>query len=159
MELRLTRQPPPAPRAFRSVRQEDRNDLAILLYAAFRGTVDDEGETFTEALFEIDRTFSGAYGRLLTDCSFVAERDQFLMSTSLIGISEPKGVPLVVFSMTRPDVQRHGWGQFLLQRSIDALVDRGHERLRLIVTDGNRAAQSLYASLGFEPMSPSTRTV
>ena len=161
MELRLTKPPRGESRAFRAVRPSDREDLAILLYAAFRGTVDDEGETFADALAEIDRTFAGGYGALLCDCSFVAEQGGFLLSACLIGLSEPGPVPLVVFSMTRPDARRRGWARFLLQRAIDALVDRGHRRLRLIVTEGNEPAQLLYASLGFVPIGsaePRTRS-
>jgi len=137
----------------RPVRTSDRKDLAILLYAAFRGTIDDEGETFGDAMTEIDRAFAGDYGDLLLDCSFVIERNEFLASACLIGLSQPDGVPLVVFSMTRPDAQRRGLARYLLQQSIDALLDRGYERLRLVVTDGNAPAQSLYASLGFRLIS------
>jgi GNAT superfamily N-acetyltransferase len=149
MELELARQEMVASWEYRTVRTSDREDLAILLYAAFRGTIDDEGETFADALAEIDRTFAGDYGDLLFDCSFVIERGEFFASACLVGLSDPHDAPLVVFSMTRPDAQRRGMGRFLLQRSIDALLDRGHERLRLIVTEGNVPALRLYASLGF----------
>jgi ribosomal protein S18 acetylase RimI-like enzyme len=155
MELRLTPPVDEPPRPCRTVRAADRDDLAVLLYAAFRGTVDDEGETFADALAEIDRTFAGGYGKFLPDCSFVAEGGEFLVSACLIGLSEPNAVPLVVFSMTRPDTQRQGWAGYLLRRSISALVDRGHARLRLIVTEGNAPAQLLYESLGFSAILPS----
>jgi ribosomal protein S18 acetylase RimI-like enzyme len=96
--------------------------------------------------------FSGDYGDLLLDCSFVIERGDFLASACLIGLAEPDDAPLVVFSMTRPDAQREGLARSLMRRSIDALLDRGFERLRLIVTEGNAPAQRLYASLGFRPI-------
>ena len=134
------------------MRESDREDLAILLYAAFRGTIDDEGETFADALAEIDKTFAGDYGELLFDCSFVIERGEFLASACVIGRSDPHDAPLVVFSMTRPDAQRQGLARLLLRRSIDALVDRGHKGLTLIVTEGNEPARRLYASLGFRPI-------
>lgn len=151
MKLQLTRQEATASWECRPVRASDRQDLAILLYAAFRETVDDEGETFSDARAEIDRTFAGAYGDLLFDCSFVIERGEFLASACLVVRSDPHCTPLVAFSMTRPDAQRQGMARFLLQRSIDALLDRGYERLTLIVTEGNAPAQRLYASLGFRP--------
>lgn len=152
MELRLARQAHAAPWKCRTVRGTDREDLAILLYAAFRGTIDDEGETFSGALAEIDTVFAGGYGNLLSECSFVIERGEFLASACLIGRLDPHGAPLVVFSMTRPDAQRQGMARFLLQRSIDTLLDRGHDRLTLIVTEGNAPAERLYASLGFRPI-------
>ena len=153
MELRLVRQTddaPPCP--YRMIRTSDRIDLAILLYAAFRGTIDDEGERFADALAEIDKTYAGGYGGLLLDCSFVCEKDEFLVSACLIGRSVPDGVPWIVFSMTRPEAQRQGLARFLLGRSINALLDRGYARLQLIVTAGNTPAQQLYASLGFRPL-------
>ena len=152
MELRLMRQKYAASWPCRPVRKSDREDLGILLYAAFRGTIDDEGETFAHALAEIDRTFAGDYGRFLFDCSFAIERGEFLASACLISRFDPHDAPLVVFSMTRPDAQRQGLARFLLQRSIDALLDRGYERLTLIVTEGNAPAQRLYGSLGFRPI-------
>jgi GNAT superfamily N-acetyltransferase len=152
MRLQLTRQEVAASWECRPVRESDRQDLAILLYSAFRGTIDDEGETFSDALAEIERTFAGAYGDLLFGCSFVIERGEFLASACLIVRSDPHSTPLVAFSMTRPDAQRQGLARFLLQRSIDELLDRGHEQLTLIVTEGNVPAQCLYASLGFRPI-------
>ncbi len=152
MELRLKRQDHAASWEYRTVRKSDREDLAILLYAAFHGTIDDEGEPFSEALAEIDRTFAGDCGGLLFDCSFIIEQGDFLASACLIGRPDPHDAPLVVFSMTRPDAQGRGMAQFLLSRSIDALLDRGYGRLTLIVTEGNAPAQRLYASLGFRPI-------
>jgi len=152
MELRLVRQEVTASHMYRTVRPSDKHDLAILLYAAFRGTIDDEGERFADAVAEIDKTFSGAYGKLLLDCSLVVERGEFLAAACLIGRSTPDGLPLVVFSMTRPEAQREGLARVLLQRSINALLDRGYARLQLVVSDGNVPAQRLYASLGFHAL-------
>jgi len=152
MELRLARQNRGEPSGLRHPRISDREDLTILLYAAFRGTIDDEDETFADALAEIDRTFAGDYGRLLLDCSFVVERGDFLASACLIGLLGPDGVPFVIFSMTRPEARRQGLARTLLQESINALIDRGDDRLRLIVTRGNAPAEALYRSLGFQPI-------
>ena len=41
------------------------------------------------------------------------------------------------------------------EKSINALLDREHERLTLIVTEENEPAQHLYASLGFRPIAES----
>ena len=136
----------------RTIRTSDANDLAILLYAAFRGTIDDEGEPFSAAVDEIKKTMAGDYGRLLTDCSFVIEEGEFLSSACLISWYEPAGNPFVVFTMTRPEAKGQGMARFLLKKSINALITRGDTRLTLIVTDGNGPAQHLYEALGFEAM-------
>ena len=136
----------------RAVQAEDANDLAILLYAAFRGTIDDEGEPFSAAVREIDKTMAGDYGRLLSDCSFVIEKGDFISSACLISWYEPVEGPFVVFTMTRPESKSQGMARFLLEKSINALISRGDTKLTLIVTDGNLPAQHLYTSLGFEAM-------
>ena len=151
MEVRLTAQEDEASWSYRPVRSSDREDLAILLYAAFRGTIDDEGESFGDATAEIDHVLAGGYGKLLSDCSFVIEQGEFLAAACLIGASG-SGTPLVLFSMTRAEAQRRGMARFLLRRSINALLHNGYDRLTLIVTDGNLPAERLYRSLGFRPI-------
>jgi len=136
----------------RVVRETDTQDLAILMYAAFRGTVDDEGELFADAVREIEKTFAGDYGQLLLDCSFAIQQGEFIASSCLITWFDGHDAPLVVFTMTRPEHKGQGMARFLLRQSINALLDLGHSQLTLIVTDGNRAAQNLYVSLGFQEM-------
>jgi len=136
----------------RAIRKTDAHDLAILMYASFRGTIDDEGETFAGAVREIGKTLAGDYGELLPECSFVIKGGDFLASACLISWYEPSNAPFVVFTMTRPEHKCHGMARFLLKQSINALIEKGHSQLTLIVTDGNKPAQNLYVSLGFEEM-------
>jgi GNAT superfamily N-acetyltransferase len=152
MSCPLTRQVPPADLTCRGPQESDKEDLAILLYAAYRGTMDDEGGTFADALGEIDTLFAGGYGEFLPDCSFLAEEGEFLASASLVTWWASHRAPLVAFLMTRPEARRRGLARALLQRSMNALLDRGHDRITLVVTKGNESAESLYASLGFVPI-------
>ncbi|MEE8593784.1 MAG: GNAT family N-acetyltransferase [Candidatus Bipolaricaulota bacterium] len=152
MSVQLKRQTLVKDWASRTIRTSDAHDLAILLYAAFRGTIDDEGETFADAVREINKTFAGDYGRLLPDCSFTIQDGEFIASACLISWFEPHNAPLVAFTMTRPTHKRQGMARFLLNGSINALIDRGYSQLTLIVTDGNEPAQKLYASTGFREM-------
>jgi ribosomal protein S18 acetylase RimI-like enzyme len=154
MVLQMARHPLATPQwPSRTIRDTDAEDLALLLYAAFHGTIDDAGETFADARSEIERTFAGGYGRLLPDCSFAIQQGEFLASACLTSWYEPVSSPFVVFTMTRPEHKHQGMARFLLKQSINALVDRGYARLALIVTEGNVPAQSLYASVGFRKMS------
>ncbi|MEI6171320.1 MAG: hypothetical protein WCQ45_02405, partial [bacterium] len=84
MEMTLERQAAPASFASRAVVPSDKEALAILLYAAYRGTIDDEGDSFADALVEIEKTFRGDYGRFLPEASFVVEDGEFLSSACLI---------------------------------------------------------------------------
>ncbi len=152
MEVVLRRQTLPAGIRARGVRPEDKDSLGILLFAAYRGTIDDEGGPFAEALEEVDKTFRGDYGRFLPGCSFVVEEGDFLSSACLVSFFEPHDAPLVVFLMTRPEMKRRGLAQLVLQRSMNALLDEGYRRLTLVVTDGNGPAQELYREFGFAPI-------
>ena len=68
-----------------SVTSSHQAKLARLMWAAYQGTVDYDGETLEEATKEIEHTFEGGYGALLSDCSFVIsdESDQLLISAIL----------------------------------------------------------------------------
>ena len=132
----------------RSVCVEDAEALAQLMLDAYRGSVDDEGETLDGARGEIGRLFDGDYGDLLRECSFLVERGGTIVSASLVTMW--KGTPLLAFSITDPRWKRRGLARTTLLHSMNALAERGHERLRLIVTRGNAPAEGLYESLGFE---------
>jgi len=153
MELALHRQPDERLYACRPVERRDASALSILLYAAFRGSVDDEGETPSDARTEIDRLFSGAFGRFLPNCSFLIEEEEQICSACLVTWFEHHDAPLVAFSMTRPEFRRRGMARFLLRHAINALIRRGEKRLTLVVTRANAEALSLYRSVGFDEWS------
>lgn len=152
MSLQLAPQPFDREWPCQVLRAEDADDLAVLLYSAFRNTIDDEGEPFSAAVYEIEKTLAGEYGRLLADCSFVIADGDSIASACLISWYEPAESPFVVFTMTRPESKGQGMARFLLKKSIHALIARGDTQLTLIVTNGNAPAQRLYASLGFEAL-------
>jgi len=133
----------------RAVQPEDVTGLAQLMLAAYRGTIDDDGETLEDAQREIHKAFAGEYGRLLPSCSFVIQEKDALRSACLVSWYEPTQTPLVVFLMTHPDAKRKGCARTLLQTSMRALWSQGHTKLTLIVTKGNDPALALYQSLGF----------
>jgi GNAT superfamily N-acetyltransferase len=133
----------------RPVVPSDASALSQLLYAAFRGSIDDEGETPADARYEIDRLFRGDYGRFDPATSVLIEEDGALQSACLISWFDVHAAPLVVFSMSRPEARRRGMARHLLKVSINALLDRGERFLTLVVTEGNTEAISLYRSLGF----------
>ena len=87
----------------------DREALANLMLEAYRGTIDDEGETLEEAVAEVDRTLGGDYGDFLGAFSRVVEREQELAAACLITLFE--GKPWLSVSMTRPRWKRHGFAR------------------------------------------------
>jgi ribosomal protein S18 acetylase RimI-like enzyme len=156
METPLVWQTLPTLFASRAVRPTDKEALAILLFAAYRGTIDDEGDSFADALVEIEKAFRGEYGRFLPESSFVVEAGEFLASACLVSFFEPHDAPLVVFLMTRSEAKRRGLARSLLQQSMNALLGDGYNRLTLVVTEGNEPAQQLYRAMGFVPLEGSS---
>ncbi len=126
----------------------DREALADLMLDAYRGTIDDEGETLEDAIAEVDRTFAGEYGDFLGAFSRVLERERQLASACLITLFE--GKPWLSVSMTRPRWTRQGFAGGLLNECLNLLAEARYQEIGLIVTEGNSAAEELYRSLGFE---------
>lgn len=147
MRLALTPQEV-APRwPARTIAPADAEALGALMYAAYHGTIDDEGETPEESAAEMRRTLEGQYGALLQSCSFVIEHDRRMLAATIV--TEWRDAPLLAFAMTRPEAQGRGMAAFLIRRSINALLADGHTELLLAVTEGNTPAQHLYEKLGF----------
>ncbi|MFC1683343.1 GNAT family N-acetyltransferase [Candidatus Zixiibacteriota bacterium] len=149
MKLYLGDQAPETSPAARSISRDDLPALGELMLAAYRDTIDYEGETLKEAVAEVRGTLDGQYGPFLGDCSFLIEEKGQLLAACMITWSAELKAPLLTFSMTRPKAQRRGMGTMLIKTSINALVDRGHRDLYLVVTEGNAPALHLYEKMGF----------
>lgn len=118
------------------------------MHQAYRGTVDDEGETLEQSVEEARGALGGKYGTFLTRSSFVIEDASAPVSASLVSLWE--GRPLLAFLLTHPDFQGRGMGTFLVRRSIDALLDQGFDEVDLFVTSANEPAVRIYERLGFQ---------
>lgn len=147
----------PRPPAARLLRPDDAPALATLMFDAYRGTIDDEGEPLEGAVAEVTRTFEGEYGAMLWDASFVAPSAHdpaALDSASVVTLFRDE--PLLAFSMTRPSRARRGLAETLIRASVRSLAALRHSRLVLVVTAGNTAAERLYEKLGFRDISLKT---
>ncbi|MGH2683059.1 MAG: GNAT family N-acetyltransferase [Actinomycetota bacterium] len=131
----------------RGVRPDDAEALGRLMYEAYQGTVDYEGETREESIGEVHSAIGGKYGEFLSACSFLIEESSQPACATLVTLWE--GRPLLAFVMTRPDQSRLGMATHLVQRTINALLDQGYEELELFVTRTNEAAIRIYERLGF----------
>lgn len=140
--------------AARNPRPEERERLAHLMLAAYRGAADDEGETIAEALQEVDNVLLSADRPFMPEASFVIEVDTALASASLISLF--RGAPLVTHIMTHPNYKRRGLGVSALLSSAHALHAKGWSTLSLYVTDSNAPALAVYRKLGFQTASTVT---
>jgi RimJ/RimL family protein N-acetyltransferase len=141
--------PAPADSLARAPTPADADALAALMVEAYRGTIDDEGETPNDAREVVQDLFDGDFGALQWAVSEVAERDGRLVAATLITRWENR--PFVAFTMTAPGQQRQGLARAGLVRASNRLAAAGETVLRLMVTQGNTRAEALYESLGFRP--------
>lgn len=131
----------------RPVTHADVSALVALMFDAYRGTIDDEGDTPDDARAEVRRTLDGAYGDFLPACSFAVEEGGRMLAATLV--TRWQGAPLLAFVMTHPNAKGRGLATYLIQQSSIALLDQGYDELYLFVTEGNVPAQRVYERLGF----------
>ncbi len=130
----------------RPVTLDDSQNLGELLHKAYKGTVDDEGETELDALHEVVETFDGKYGTFSWTTSLVSEIESSLVSSSLVTLLG--GIPHLAFTVTLPQYQNNGIGSHIISQSAELLRDEGFYELRLVVTRSSPAI-NLYRRLGF----------
>jgi len=131
----------------RTITPADTQALGQLMALAYRGTIDDAGETLDDALKEVQAMIGGKYGPLLAACSFLIEADGQAIAACLISLWQQ--APLVADLITHPSWKNQGLGTFLLRKSMQALWSEGYKELYLFVTLGNAGAQHIYEKLGF----------
>lgn len=150
MTLRLAPSVVPPDSLARLVRSDDQPQLAALLLDAYRGSMDDSGETYDDAVAEVRRTLSGEYGLFDDGASSVTVVGSQFASATLV--TRWCDRPFLAFSITHPDHRRRGYARLGIHRAAALLAERGETELRLVVTRGNSPAESLYRSLGFTPV-------
>lgn len=148
MKLALSRQPVEQREDCRVVSTGDLIAVSQLMVDAYRGTIDDNGETLEEAIKMTQDTFAGGIGPFLKGCSWLIERDGTVLACTLVTMWH--GAPLLAEVLTHPSAQNQGLGAFLIKKSCAALHAHGYSDLTLFVTKGNLPAQHLYEKLGFQ---------
>ena len=135
----------------RALAVEDGAILGDLLYAAYKGTIDDEGQSQEEARSEGIETLQGRYGPVIWPACFIATEitaPSTAVCCCVVTDSEKFG-PLIAFAATHPDFQKRGLAGALIALSVKALQDVDVATVSLVVTDDNEPAVSLYQKLGF----------
>ena len=140
----------PADAAARPPTPADAEALAQLMLEAYRGSIDDEGETLEDSRAVVAQLFGGEFGPMLWSVSEVVERDGRLVAATLLTVWFDG--PFVAFMLTLPAWRRRGLARAGLQRVFNRLAAGDEPWLRLVVTQGNTPAEALYESLGFRPV-------
>ena len=131
----------------RWITAEDTTCLATLMLAAYRDTVDYDGEGPEESLSAVQGFFEGAWGTPILRASGLVEEDGELLSACLVTLY--RDAPLIAIVMTHPGKKRRGLGKRLLGRCLQALKELGHEEVVAIITRGNRPSEELFRKIGF----------
>ena len=121
----------------------DRDELAALLLAAYRGTVDDEGEDLADAIEAIehyDSILLPGPSVVVTDCA------QIVAMSFVVVVDDVHYIDPVVVAPTH---QRRHVGRDSVVTSLRALAADGVTSVGATITDGNVASERLFAALGF----------
>ena len=151
MTLKLAKQPSDHRWVSRKVTPDDADCLGMLMLESFKESSEYEGyKNLRRAMSRMMQTLLGKYGKLLQRCSYVIMDGPCAVCASLVTWSAEFDCPRLSFSMTHPEYMNKGMGQFLLRRSINALLKSGYEELVLEVADTNERARHVYEKMGFE---------
>jgi L-amino acid N-acyltransferase YncA len=135
----------------RSPQVVDLEDLARLMLDAYRGTIDDDGKTYEDALNEVRAYFAGERGGPQRgDCSKVYELRKKIVSACLVAEREEQQVPIIAYIMTDSEMKRQGLARSLLIITLRGLRDLEYTEAQAVITDGNTPSEQLFSQLGFE---------
>lgn len=127
----------------RPVGDGDRDALAALMLAAYRGTIDDEGEDLDDALEAVDDYL----GRIVRPHSFVLETGGRVVAMCFVVMVDGRHYvdPIAVDAR----VKRGGVGRALVALVLASLAAAGVAEVGATITDGNEASERLFSSVGF----------
>ena len=151
MKLKLAQHPSDHRWVSRKVSPDDADLLGMLMLESYKESSEYEGyENLRRAMSRMMQTLLGKYGKLLQRCSYVIMDGPRAVCASLVTWSAEDDCPKLSFSMTHPDNTNKGMGQFLLRRSINALIKSGYDELVLEVAETNASARHVYEKMGFD---------
>ena len=133
------------------VQAADAPSLAELMIDAYRGTMDDDGETYDDALAEVHAYLNGERG----DPPWLTMSRQAFVNTRLVGaclVAEwsERQLPIIAYLLTRAEWKRRGIGRQVLSSSLKALREKGFSEVRAVITEGNEPSEKLFRQLGFQ---------
>lgn len=124
----------------------DAEALAALMLDAYRGSIDDDGETLTEALAEV-RGYFARPAWLAT--SALGRTGAGVAGACLVEWWPAVGAPLIGYVMTAARWKGRGVARALLQNSLASLAAAGQVEVWAVITAGNTASETLFQRAGF----------
>jgi ribosomal protein S18 acetylase RimI-like enzyme len=141
----------------RAPQPADAPALAALFHSAYRGSLDDDGETLADWQTRMTQFMRGDFGAPMWSVSELRPDPssnglRALQAATLVSLCQAQ--PLVLFVATAPGLRRQGLARAGLTRTINRLAAGDEAFVRLVLTEGNAPATGLYESLGFRPEGP-----
>ncbi len=129
------------------IHDAERPEIAHLMVAGYRGTIDFDDETDDDALEELRGAIAGANGLPIRDVWLVA-RTADGEAVAAIATIRWREMPFISYVFTTAAEKRRGYAGALIQHAAATLEAAGESEIVLFVTVGN-PARSLYERLGF----------
>jgi len=123
--------------------------LAELMISAYHGTIDYDGESFHDAMAELDSYLHGDNVQPILDCSWLLFVDGSLASACLVGDWIDREIPLIAYVMTAGEWKKKGFSKIVLGASLECLVNDGYSQVAAVITEGNRPSEKLFHGYGF----------
>lgn len=138
------------PLALRALCPTDVEAVAVLMLDAYRGTIDDSGETLADAHDEVQAYLVGQRGgpALLQESCLGFVNNQ-LVAACLVTQGETGQHPLIAYVMTHADWKNQGIGRAILTATVQTLARSHYPTVWAVITQGNTPSERLFASLGF----------
>jgi RimJ/RimL family protein N-acetyltransferase len=147
----LQRNPYSTATHLRTVDPEDSSTLAELMIDAYRGTIDYEGETLTDAVCEVEAYLAGERGgRPLLNDSHLAFADTLPVGACLVADAYEGQSPLIAYAMVRAEWKNRGIGKQVLWAALHSLREHGYRKVRAVITAGNAHSERLFERFGFQ---------
>ncbi|WP_031361410.1 hypothetical protein [Caballeronia sordidicola] len=141
--------PGQAPPDMREVDRRDAEILGTLLFEAFRGTIDDAGQSEMQYVQKVEAILDGRYGDWVCAASWNFVDYGTLRSVCLVSDYKPYGCPVIAVVATAPEYKLSGDANTLLDAAVRSLAVLGYSDCCAMVTVGNRASDRLFSSCGF----------
>ncbi|HEV8049060.1 MAG TPA: GNAT family N-acetyltransferase [Thermoplasmata archaeon] len=126
--------------------------LAELDWRSFAGTPDQNlvADTLAEEQQSVADMLAGRIGRFLDEASTALLTPSGQLVGAVLTSEHDPRTAVLLDLLVEPTERRKGLGRFLVLWTLRAMTALGYSTARLWVTETNRAAWSLYVSLGFE---------
>jgi hypothetical protein len=140
LDLKAWNKPPgktvPAGLSLRTPEMRDLPALAELMLEAYRGTIDYESETITEAVDEVQRYLApNAINRALLEESALLTQGRMLVCACLVMYWSSRNCPFIGYVISHPLWKRRGLALRAVAESLCRLANDGHREVRPIITD------------------------